>query len=90
VEYCIEKLKEGLMRSACFPHEIGLFLGYPLEDVVGFIENSGQNCICTGCWKVYHNEDEARKLFERYDKCTKVYMRLFAEGKPIERLIVAA
>ena len=29
-----------------FPHEIGVFLGYPLRDVTGFIENHGQNFTC--------------------------------------------
>ena len=48
-----------------FPHEIGLFLGYPLGDVQGFITHRGQNCKCTGCWKVYCNEQEAQKQFCR-------------------------
>lgn len=37
-------------RIACtdgFPHEIGLFLGYPIEDVVGFIRYSGRGCKLT-------------------------------------------
>lgn len=29
-----------------FPHEIGLLLGYPPEDVSGFIENGGKNFLC--------------------------------------------
>lgn len=44
------------MRSAKaggFPHEIGLFLGYPLEDVTGFIAAGGAEYRCSGCWKVY-------------------------------------
>ena len=36
-----------------FPHEIGIFLGYPLADVAGFIRNKGRNCKCIGTWKVY-------------------------------------
>ena len=42
------------MRSAKaggFPHEIGLFLGYPLEDVTGFIAAGGAEYRCSGCWK---------------------------------------
>lgn len=39
---CQELLRQ-LSRRLClereFPHEIGVFLGYPLEDVVGFIRN---------------------------------------------------
>lgn len=31
-----------------FPHEIGVFLGYPLEDVKGFIKNNGVNYLFSG------------------------------------------
>lgn len=75
--YCIEHLREKLQSSPDFPHEIGLFLGYPFEDVKGFIENAGKNYICTGNWKVYCNECEAIKLFVKYKKCKDVYTRLF-------------
>ena len=42
-------------RMSCgnFPHEIGAFLGYPVEDIRGFISNSGKNCLLCGYWKVY-------------------------------------
>ena len=35
-----------------FPHEIGVFLGYPLCDVKGFIENGGDGFVLSGYWKV--------------------------------------
>lgn len=90
VGYCISKLKLRLAEEFDFPHEIGLFLGYPFQDVMGFIENAGQNCKCVGCWKVYCNECEAVKLFARYKKCTDVYSRMFASGVSMMKLIVAA
>ena len=72
-----------------FPHEIGVFLGYPLADVVGFIENAGQNCLACGCWKVYSDPCCALRVFRRFEKCKSVYQRLFAEGCPLTRLTVA-
>ena len=72
------------------PHEIGVFLGYPLGDVVGFIENRGKNFTCCGCWKSYGDPDAARKHFDQLSKCTAVYLRLFHSGTPILRLAVAA
>ena len=33
---CIRELRHRLKDSTEFPHEIGLFLGYPPEDVRGF------------------------------------------------------
>ena len=38
-----------------FPHEMGLLLGYPIEDVRGFIEHNGCGCLYSGYWKVYRN-----------------------------------
>jgi hypothetical protein len=52
-----------------FPHEIGLFLGYPLEDVTGFIRHKGQNYKLCGYWKVYGDVEGAKRLFRQYDLC---------------------
>ena len=54
----VQQLQEKLCESQDFPHEIGLFLGYPFEDVQGFIQNRGCNCRLCGYWKVYANECE--------------------------------
>lgn len=81
-------LRTRLTDSDSFPHEIGVFLGYPLADVIGFIKNAGQNCLCTGCWKAYTNECEAMRTFARFRKCRDVYTRLFAQGFPLSRLTV--
>lgn len=86
---CVAELIRRLHRQEDFPHEIGLFLGYPPEDVQGFLENRG-DCKCTGCWKVYGNVASAQKAFAKYKKCTCVYCRLYAQGRPLERLTVAA
>jgi hypothetical protein len=54
--------------DAEFPHEIGLFLGYPPEDVAAFIENDGKNYACRTHWKVYHEPDAAREICSRIDR----------------------
>ncbi len=86
----LRQFAERFYLERQFPHEIGLFLGYPLCDVVGFIENKGQNFTCRGYWKSYGDPDIAQKCYERYRKCTSIYKRLFEKGTPISRLIVAA
>lgn len=83
-------LQQKLQAREEFPHEIGLFLGYPLGDVVGFIRNAGHNARCSGCWKVYCNECEAVKLFAKYKKCKEVYLRLWHQGRSILQLTVSA
>ena len=88
---CGFKIRRGARgRTFRCPHEIGVFLGYPLEDVLGFIENGGRNCLSCGCWKVYSNECAALEAFARFEKCKAVYQRLFASGCPLTRLTVAA
>lgn len=86
----IERLKRRFTSGSDFPHEIGIFLDYPLGDVIGFIENNGHNYKCSGCWKVYCNECETQKLFAEYQKCRDVYTRLYLEGKSVFQLTVAA
>lgn len=90
LEYCLTQLKKRLAEYDCFPHEIGVFLDYPLADVIGFIEHGGKNCKCCGVWKVYSNECETQALFARYKKCTEVYLKVFAKGRTLTQLTVAA
>lgn len=71
-----------------FPHEIGVFLGYPLPDVKGFIENDGKNFAYMGYWKVYHNVQEAAKLFCRFDAERETAVREVIMGKTIEEIAV--
>ena len=88
-EKCIGQLARKIRSEAEFPHEIGLFLGYPPEDVCGFMENRACNCKCIGCWKVYGDEAAAKKKFAQYKKCTRIYQDQWAKGTDIERLTVA-
>ena len=83
---CIAKLMARLKADGEFPHEVGLFLGYPTEDVAGFIANHARGCKCVGCWKVYGDEAKAREKFARYKRCTSAYYEQWRRGIPIERL----
>ena len=78
------------MQKKGFPHEIGLFLGYPLEDVQGFIDHRGQHCKCVGCWKVYGDVQAARRQFARFDKCRRVYLKCLQNGRSLQQLTVRA
>ena len=88
-ERCLHELMRRLQRFEAFPHEIGLFLSYPPEDVRGFIEHKGHESKCEGCWKVYGDAERAKKTFRTYKKCTDCYCRQQAKGVPIARLAVA-
>ncbi|MBE6883963.1 MAG: DUF3793 family protein [Ruminococcaceae bacterium] len=86
---CIVSLISRLHSTTDFPHEIGLFLGYPPEDVQGFIENGAQESKVSGCWKVYGDEESAKKTFEKYKKCTHEYTERLINGNTLEQLAVA-
>lgn len=86
----IGRLIKRLDEVESFPHEIGLFLGYPAEDVKGFIEDGSRNYKCKGYWKVYSDEEKARKLFEKYRKCTSIYTAMWAQGRSLDKLTVGA
>ena len=85
---CICLLRSRLVKNGEFPHEIGLFLGYPPADVKGFIENNASCEKCVGCWKVYSDVNAALKTFSRYKKCTEVYNRHFENGASLDKLTV--
>ena len=86
----LDQLAERLCCEGDFPHEIGVFLGYPLADVIGFIQNRGKNFTACGYWKVYTDPTAAQAEFDRYKKCERIYARCYYNGTPIRRLTVAA
>lgn len=90
VDSALHTLISRLAAQHGFPHEIGLFLGYPLGDVQGFISNKGKNCKCCGCWKVYCDVNEAMRHFARFKKCKGIYLRLWQQGRSVLQLTVAA
>ena len=85
----LEHLRLRMRLRKSFPHEIGLFLGYPPEDVVGFILHKGQDFCYSGYWKVYANERETRALFERYSLCTHEFCTRLEEGAAFPELVQA-
>lgn len=89
VEEALERLKLNLQESDAFPHEIGLFLGYPAEDVQGFIENRGCGAKMSGIWKVYSDVEKAARMFCRFRKCSEIYAARWREGLTLARLTVA-
>lgn len=83
VDECLDRLSMRIGKSKTFPHEIGVFLGYPVEDVVGFIENKGENFKLCGAWKVYGNVENAKRTFSNYDKCRIFLCNKLNEGADI-------
>ena len=83
---CLEEALAYLRKrfvDCRFPHEIGVFLGYPPEDVAAFIRHGGKGYLCCRYWKVYYNEQRARELFKHIDAAKAKALRLIARQVPL-------
>ena len=72
-----------------FPHELGVILEYPVEDVKGFIENRGKNCLLEKYWKVYHNREKAEKIFAWYDEARELALEEIMAGYRLNQIAVS-
>ncbi len=83
------RLRQRVQSGEGFPHEIGLFLGYPPHDVRGFIENKGRGFLCCGLWKVYADADASMAFFKRCADCTARFCTRLANGVPMAEILQA-
>lgn len=86
VEAALSQLADRLHDYDGFPHEIGLFLSYPLADVKDFVQFGSKCAKMCGHWCVFNNEEQARKCFAAYDRCHAVCLSRYREGQPLEAL----
>lgn len=70
-----------------FPHEMGLVLGYPAEDVEGFIKNEGKNFFFIGYWKVYANPAAKKYLFQQFEAAKETMVKLISQGVSVADII---
>ena len=77
LQHRFTEYKEGRQS---FPHEMGVFLGYPLGDVKGFIEHHGKEYLCSGYWKVYQDEQKAKSTFQLYQSVRDAVLQLIMAG----------
>ena len=89
LDACLEVLRRRLNGGGDFPHEIGLFLGYPLADVVGFCALGGECAKLSGHWKVYGDVDYAKRCFRRFDESRAALCQGLAEGRTLLQLLGA-
>jgi hypothetical protein len=61
----------GRVRGADFPHEIGLFLGYPLKDVAGFMGWAAIPFSSNGPWRIYGEPSRSLGLANCHKDCRR-------------------
>ena len=90
VDACLNHLSQRVSLSAqgaeSYPHEMGIFLGYPLEDVRGFILHEGKDSRYTGYWKVYGDVEQAKQTFQAYDNAKECAVVEFMAGKQMKEI----
>lgn len=84
---CSKRFLRYMKKQGEFPHELGILLGYPLYDVIGFMKNKGKDFLYLGYWKVYANIEYAIEIFHQYD-CAKDYiLESLIHGENLRTLI---
>ena len=93
-EKMLERLSKRVCQYSdgeiCFPHEIGAFLDYPIDDVKCFIEKDGKDSLFSGYWKVYNNPGRAKLIFWVYDKAKTSAVNEYLVGKSIRDIACIA
>lgn len=69
-KHALDQLEQRL-KAGTFPHEIGIFLGYPLKDVAAFMGWIRLPFACQGPWKMYGDPRASLGLAERFRICRR-------------------
>ena len=86
--WLLRRLMDRLEGNGSFPHEIGLFLGYPPEDVLGFLKDpDGTGCKLCGTWKVYHDVEGAKARFHSFDRCRDWLLARLDRGRTLKDIL---
>ncbi|WP_242824145.1 DUF3793 family protein [[Clostridium] dakarense] len=83
LSHLIDKLKGDV-----FPDEIGIFLGYPLKDVVGFMGYGNYKFHNTRCWKIYGDPKPSEDLYYKFLEHRKE-IRIMLDFKSIDVVIAS-
>ncbi|MCD6525880.1 MAG: DUF3793 family protein [Desulfuromonas sp.] len=65
IEHTLQQLASRFIGNE-FPHEIGLFLGYPLKDVAAFMGRSHLPISSQRLWKIYGRSRRSETLADLY------------------------
>ena len=86
VDEILSYLKMRFHAHKDFPHEIGVFLGYPLADILGYVKYHGRGCKLSGYWKVYGDVEEAKKRFLQFEKCRNAITKKVQAGWALSQI----
>ncbi len=71
------------------PHEVGVFIGYPLKDVAGFMQRIPATPVHHGAWRVYGGADESLRRMRLYANAEANAAQVLDRSRGIEEFINA-
>ncbi|MCK4851687.1 MAG: DUF3793 family protein [Candidatus Omnitrophica bacterium] len=75
------KLLKTRFNGRSFPHEIGIFLGYPLKDVKGFIHKGSMPLMARGRWQVFGEASGSMRLMRMHEKAERIFQSFIRNGR---------
>ena len=76
--------------AACeLPHEVGVFIGYPLKDVAGFMQRIPATPVHHGAWRVYGGADESLRRMRLYANAEANAAQVLDRSRGVEEFINA-
>lgn len=86
-DHALDQLAERF-KSTSFPHEVGIFLGYPSKDVAAFLGWIKLPLACQGPWKMFGNPRSSLGLAEIFSSCRRSMAERLASAQSALECIV--
>lgn len=83
LDIVVDKIGEGAI-----PHEIGVFLGYPLKDIIGFIGHPSLKLTKVNGWRVYGDPRLSDKRLNEFLEAKSKIKKLLQINRP-EKLLIS-
>jgi len=70
------------MEQECIPHEIGIFLGYPLKDVIGFMGHPSLKLTKINGWNVYGDSRLSDEKYIKFNNAKQQIKKMLEKVSP--------
>lgn len=78
--YCLKKLGMRFKLQGC-PPETGIFLGYPLKDVLGYLKKESKQTVPNARWCVYGSPDPSVTLMNLHRKAELMFANMLTNNR---------
>lgn len=74
-------------KSTPMAHEVGLFIGYPLKDVDGFVRARPATPLHRGLWRVYGELSESLRRMRLYSRVEQVAQTIYDSTRDVRTFL---